>query len=264
MTMTTTNIDTVERITRHTDARAIALAAYDSLIGDLETLSPEDWIASTVCEPWTVADMVRHLLGAAKGNASFREMVRQQAHGARHKQEHDGNALDATNALQVEDHAELEPDALVRELRAIAARSVDGRLGRPGLMRRVNIKLDAGGSTADGMPERLNLGELFDVIYTRDVWLHRIDIARAVGRDLELDPHVDGRIVADVVKEWADRHGSSFDLTLTGAGGGHYVRRGDGPSITMDAIDFCWILSGRGEPDPQAPRSDLLGWRVLF
>jgi hypothetical protein len=37
-------------------------------------------------------------------------------------------------------------------------------------------------------------GYLIDVIITRDVWMHRIDIARAAGKELELTDDYDGRV----------------------------------------------------------------------
>jgi hypothetical protein len=37
-------------------------------------------------------------------------------------------------------------------------------------------------------------GYLIDVIITRDVWMHRIDIARAAGKELELTDYNDGRV----------------------------------------------------------------------
>ena len=40
------------------------------------------------------------------------------------------------------------------------------------------------------------LAYLFDMGFTRDVWMHRIDIARAAGIPPELTPGHDGRIVA--------------------------------------------------------------------
>ncbi len=75
---------------------------------------------------------------------------------------------------------------------------------------------------------------------------------------------MDGRIVEDVVKEWADRHGEPFELRLTGATGGRFQRPDSGPVIEMDSIDFCWILSGRVEPERASPGASLLAHRVLF
>ena len=63
-----------------------------------------------------------------------------------------------------------------------------------------------------------------DVIYTRDAWLHRVDVARATEQPLELTPDHDGRMVADVVRDWADRHGQPFRLDLDGPAGGSYKR----------------------------------------
>lgn len=264
MTTTTTEIDTIRRIETRKEAETLGLAAYAALIADLHELSDDEWNATTVCAPWTIADMVRHLIGAARANASLKEMARQQIHGARHKKEFGGNALDATNDLQVKDHDHLAPSQLIGELEAIYPASVHTRTHRSRIFDRIDVPIDAGGSTATGMPSKLNLGELFRVVYTRDVWLHRIDIARATGSDLRVDDTVDRRIVEDVVKEWADRHGRPFDLRLDGPAGGHYRRQSDGPQIELDAIDFCWILSGRDEPRSDIRGRELLTQRVLF
>jgi uncharacterized protein (TIGR03083 family) len=264
MTTTTVDIDNVNPIEWGEEAASLATAAYEALLTDLEALSPDGWDATTVCAPWTVADMVRHLIGAAKSNASMRETVRQQLYGARHKSDFGGNALDATNDLQISDHRDLDATELVDALRDIYPKAVRGRMRTPGLMRRINVPIAAGGSTADGMPAKLNMGDLMRVVYTRDIWLHRIDIARAVGREPSVDARIDGRIISDIVKEWSDRHGQPFDLTLTGPAGGRYVRAGGGPTIELDAIEFAWILSGRGRADGNLAGADILSYRVVF
>ena len=102
------------------------------------------------------------------------------------------------------------------------------------------------------------MGYLLDVILTRDPWMHRVDIARATGRDFELTPEHDGRIIADVVAEWARRHGKPFTLTLTGPAGSDYVSGENGEHLTADAVEFCRILSGR------APGAGLLNQEVPF
>ena len=53
-------------------------------------------------------------------------------------------------------------------------------------------------------------------------------------------------IVADVVAEWAERHGRPYSLTLTGPAGGSWTSGEGGPTIEMDAIEFCRVVSGRG------------------
>jgi hypothetical protein len=97
-----------------------------------------------------------------------------------------------------------------------------------------------------------------DVIYTRDAWLHRVDLARATGQPLELTQNHDARLVADVVRDWADRHGRPFRLRLDGPAGGSYERGAGGEEHNLDAVEFCRILSGRGKG------SGLLATRVLF
>ena len=96
-----------------------------------------------------------------------------------------------------------------------------------------------------GATERWTVGYLLDTILTRDAWMHRVDIARAIDRDVILTAAHDGRIVADAVAEWARRHGQSFTLELTGAGGGTFVAGSGGETISLDAVDLCRIFSGR-------------------
>lgn len=92
------------------------------------------------------------------------------------------------------------------------------------------------------------MGYLLHVILTRDPWMHRVDIARATGRELVLTPDHDGRIIADVVAEWARRHGQPFKLTLTGPAGGAFLSGdGAGERIAIDAVEFCRMLSGRAQ-----------------
>lgn len=264
MTMTGTEIDAVEPISGPDEAARIGVEAYEVLVSDLERLGPDEWRQVTVCAPWTVADTVRHLLGAAEATRSTYEMADQLLRGARNRGAFAGNTLDAVNDLQVRRHRHLDPDEALDRLRAVYPESVAVRTHRSRLYDHLTIPLDAGGSTAAGMPRRLNLGRLFRVVYTRDVWLHRVDIARALGRTPTLDAEVDRRIVADVVREWADRHAQPFDLRLTGPAGGRYRRGDGGPTIDLDPAEFCWILSGRGEPAPDIPGAGLLRHRVVF
>lgn len=118
------------------------------------------------------------------------------------------------------------------------------------------MAIDQAGSTA-GFPSSASIARLVDVIYTRDTWLHRVDIARATSRSLTLGT-ADSRVVEDVVLEWIGRHDTAVDLTLTGPAGGRFTHGAGGPALTLDAVEFCRILSGR------APGSGLLAHKVLF
>jgi uncharacterized protein (TIGR03083 family) len=242
---TTRPVEEITPISRATDAREVALAAYERLFTLLEDLEPDAWAAPTECPAWDVAAMVGHLIGAGKACASTREMVRQQAWGKRHAAEFGGNSLDAANELQVRQHAALSSSQRVVALREVAPRAVRGRMRLPRPLRRLGVPLDEGGSTAAGMPTRLSMGQLMDVVYTRDVWLHTIDIARATSRPYVPDPTVDGRIVEDVVAEWALRHGQPFVLALSGPAGARFRQGEGGGHLHLDAVECCRILSGR-------------------
>lgn len=257
MNETHVRADEIPQLTR-TEAESLATSMYERMITELGRLSDSEWEAETSCRPWTVADIARHLIGAAEGHASLPRFARQAVHGARHKGEFGGNDMDAMNDLQVRDHAHLGGSGLVAALRDVAPRAVRKRMRRPALIRRIRIPIAPGGSTAAGMPESLTLGHLFDVILTRDVLVHRIDVARATGRELAVDER-EGRLVADVVAEWSQRHGRPFRLHLSGPAGGRYAAGEGGPELELDAIEFCWILSGRG-----AASHPLLDVRVLF
>ncbi len=252
-------ISQIVPISRRDDAGEVALAAYQQLFDLLDGLSPSDWTSETECSGWQVKDMVAHMLGAAQANASLRENARQQLWGVRHRREYGGNPLDATNAQQISGHGQLSPDDLVSALRAAAPGAVKGRMRLPAIARAVTVPLSTRGS-ASGMPRSVNLGRLVNVIYSRDVWMHTIDIARAVNRSINAELPVNGRVVADVVAEWARRHGQPVDLVLTGPAGGRYRSTGGEAAtpIELDAIEFCRIVSGR-EPGRQ-----LLATRVLF
>ena len=75
--------------------------------------------------------------------------------------------------------------------------------------------------------------------------MHRVDISRGTGREMILTSDHDGRIVADVVSDWARRHGRPFQLNLSGSAGGSYRQGSEGQDISMDAVEFCRTISGR-------------------
>ncbi len=76
--------------------------------------------------------------------------------------------------------------------------------------------------------------------------MHRIDITQATGLEMELTEDHEGRIVDDVVREWAARHAEPYALELSGPAGGRWSR-GEVTSISMEATEFCRAVSGRVE-----------------
>lgn len=227
-------------VLEHDAAMALADVEYGRLLDAVERLGPEDWHRPTECAGWDVKDMVAHLLGMMERLGDPEEAARQNAAVGRRLETSPQAPIDALTAVQVETHGQLGPAELVEALRAAAARALAGRRGTTTEKRAEPF--DPGPPFA-GRP--WTLGYLLDVVHTRDPWMHRIDIARATRTDPVLTPEHDGRLVADIVADWARLHGRPFTLVIGGPAGGTFAS-GDGERYELDAIDFCRIVSGRG------------------
>ena len=238
-----------EQPMQHRDWMTLATEEYRRLDALLAELGNGEWAMPTDCAEWTVRQMVAHLVGAADAGASMRELVHQARLGRTARPGEPG--VDGMNAVQVRERGDREPARLRSDLAASGTRAVRRRSGLPAALRALPIPF---GPPLGTRP----LGYLMGCIYTRDSWMHRIDLTRATGRPLELTAEHDGRIVADVVAEWADGHGLPYALTLTGPAGGTFTRGTDGEALSLDAVEFCRILSGR------APGSGLLAQPVSF
>ncbi len=223
-------------------AHRLSSATYDRFATLVEGLRTDDWSRPTDCAAWTVRDMVGHMVGAMRSAASMRVFLGQQIASAVRARRQGCFAVDAMTAIQIEKTASLTEREIVAECRSLVARASDGRARTPRLLHDgMRFPVEFG-----RVKETWNLGYLNDVILTRDTWLHSVDLSRAIGIDPPSDPEVDEPIVADVVAEWARRHGSAYQLTLTGPGGGAFGGGDGAPEpITMDAVEFCRTLSGR-------------------
>lgn len=215
------------------DAAAEEYRRLDVLLRDL---GPEEWARPTDCSAWDVRAMVAHLVGAARCSGSVPEMLRQAAKGVRLRAE--GDLVDKINAVQVLERSDLAPQDLVADLARSGARAVAFRSRIPGPVRAVRLPF---GPPLGTRP----LGYLMGRIYTRDAWMHRIDLVRATGREPELTADHDGRLVDDVVREWAAAHGAAYTLRLTGPAGGAWSASGGGQELVLDAVEFCRTVSGR-------------------
>ena len=171
------------------------------------------------------------------------ENIRQLRRARAYRRQHGGPLEAALSAVQVSDRAGLSPVQVTQRLEAVAPKTVRGRTRTLVLLRR-HASL-----TVDGpVCEKWTLGYLIDTIYLRDLWMHRIDAARAAGQPPQLTADHDGRIVADITAEWARRHGQPFLLDLTGPAGGSYARDPASPAaerLSLDAVEFCRTLAGR-------------------
>jgi uncharacterized protein (TIGR03083 family) len=218
---------------------AIATVELQRLLGVVDLLDDHDWTSPTDCEGWDVKALLSHALGAMEGNARAREFVRQFRHAMRAARTSGRPMIDEMTAQQIRDHAGLAPAQIAAQLHAIGPRAVRGRRRTLAPVRAMPFKP---GPPIDGS---WTVGYLLDVIMNRDFWMHRVDLIRATGKELVLTPDHDGRIVADVVAEWARSHGQPFTLVLEGPAGGMYVRGDGGEHHQLDAVELCRILSGR-------------------
>ena len=231
----------------HTEAMELLEVELDRTLEMLHTLDAADWAAQTPCPDWDVNHMYLHVLGACEAAASMRENAHQMRLARRHRARNGGPLEAGLSNVQVREREDLSPDELVARLAAVAPRTVRKRTTMPAPMRRMRMKIDG------PVVEKWTLGYLVDTIYLRDLWMHRVDTAWATGRGTSLTADHDGRIVGDVVAEWARRHGQPFHLTLSGPAGGMYTSRGAeatggaGESYEYDAVEFCRILAGRAE-----------------
>jgi len=239
-------------------AMRLAVDEYDRFVEQLRGLAPADWAKPTVCAAWDVHGMVCHCLGMAEMAASVPEQLRQ----TRAAKKRGGLFIDALTAVQTEKHLHRSPAELIALFAEVGPKAAAGRRRTPGLVRHLPMPDQPVDETGNEM-EKWRLGFLIDVVLTRDPWMHRSDIAVATGRDMVLTPGHDGVLVADVVAEWAGRHGQPCTLTLTGPAGGTWTfgptgGGGGSAAYELDAVDFCRILSGRG------PGDGLLATRVPF
>lgn len=229
----------------------LAATEYDRFGLLLRDLDTEDWERPTDCPGWNVRAVAGHVLGMAEMAASFVEGRRQQ----KAAQKRGGLALDALTALQVEERAGLSVQQLMDRFDVVGARAARARRRIPGLIRRRRLP-DA--QLVGGSLEIWTLGYLIDTVLTRDPWMHRIDIARATGRSLDMTPEHDGVLIADVVTDWAGRHQEPCRSHLTGPAGGTWTFGVGGTVIDIDAIVFCRTVSGR------EPATGLLATQVPF
>jgi uncharacterized protein (TIGR03083 family) len=234
------DVTTIPRI-MHDEAMQIAAAENAKFGALLRSFRPGDWTKPTDCPLWDVRALAAHVVGSAAGQASPREFVRQVRKGRPLTAEIGGQFWwDGMNELQVRERAQLSTEQLIAEWdeggrRALRARS---RLPRPiARLPLLNLPAPVG---------RQPVSYLFDIGFTRDVWMHRIDLARATATPLDLDSEHDGRIVADIVAEWSATHHEPFTLALGGPAGGQFRAGTGGAEVDIDAIEFCRILAERG------------------
>jgi uncharacterized protein (TIGR03083 family) len=232
---------TIERPT----AMRLAQTEYQRITDAVDALQSEDWARPTDCPAWDVRLLVAHIAGMTNLFSTPVEVARQMR-AAKARQQPGQAEVDALTAVQVEERRHYGPEELRAELHRVGPRGAKGRRRVPGFLRRRRLP---GAEVVNGAPETWSVGYLTDVILTRDPWMHRLDLARATGREPVLTVDHDGVIVADIVAEWARRHGQPYRLELTGPAGASWSSGASAEEIVMDAADFCRVISGRPGPD---------------
>ncbi len=232
----------------HDEAMRLAAEENQRFLALLRQLGPGDWARGTDCTRWSVRDVAVHVIASAEAQASPREFLRQAVRGRRLTAQIGGQHwVDGLNEAQLQARRELGAEDVPPRWETAAAAALTARRRLPAAIGK--LRLLPLGSMAGVDFGWQPLSYLFDIGFTRDVWMHRIDIARATDRPLNPTPEHDGRIVEDIIAEWATLHTDPFHLRLTGPAGGTFVRADDGSApLEIDAIDCCRIISGRGTP----------------
>jgi uncharacterized protein (TIGR03083 family) len=243
--MTTTTAPRAAHLpqTDRATARDAAAAEYAALVQMVDAFAGADWDRPTDCTEWRVREMVAHVAGAAEEACRLPVMARHQAAALTGLRRGDGSMVDLLCRVQIADRAGLSDVDLAADLRRWAAGAPDGRRRQPALLRRAPMP----GFT--GLRSGTTLAHLLDVIYVRDVWLHRVDLHRATGVAMPVtsaEEEVVTQVMRDLDLEWS---GPAFTLELTGRGGGRWVVGDGSPEavVTEDAVALMRLLSGRSD-----------------
>lgn len=227
------------------DLRAAEIKAWTTLLRDLK---PDDWDKPTVCDAWSVGDIVRHLISQAE------EQIRPWRFPMR-----DRKAAKAYPGLpQLDAHMRYGADlhrAKSREEAIECFLRVWPRANRairkcPAIIRRASVSSeDASFGTF-----RITIAEIQDVFLPRDLWTHRDDVGRAIGRPAQAAEHdwlVIDQIMRDLHRLWSH---DPVVLDLTGALDRSY-QIGNGTAqarVQLDALTYMRALAGRADNVPYA------------
>lgn len=235
------DVSTIDRI-GHDEAMALTAVENEKFAELLGRLTPDEWRTATECERWDVRAMVAHVVGSAAGQVSPREFIRQARKG-RPIVEEIGAAewYDGMNEFQVRERADMSTEDLIAEWDEKSVKALRARTKLPRLIAKLpvlNLPAPVG---------RQPVSYLMDMGFTRDVWMHRVDIAHSLGQPPNHDESHDGRILEDVVAEWASLHGEPFRMELEGPAGGTFVSGEGGEPIAIGVVEFLRILTERAD-----------------
>jgi uncharacterized protein (TIGR03083 family) len=175
---------------QHDEAMAITAEENRRLWELLVEIRPDQWSLPTDCTRWDVRAIVIHLIASAEAQASAVEFVRQAVVGSRLTKQIGGiYPVDGLNEAGLRARSHLTPAELPELWSSVAARALRARRRMPRPIRALPLLRLA--------PKYWKpVGYLYDIGFTRDVWMHRVDLSRAIGRTFDATAAHDGRIVA--------------------------------------------------------------------
>ncbi len=222
-------------------AAGIGQAEGEATLALLRALGDGDWVRPTDCTEWDVRTLISHLVAQCEDSIRLGTLLRRELVGRRRYP--DRTAVDAHMAVGVNAHLAASGPELVERFALLWPRAVRARRRRPGSLRRLTIN-----SGIPGQP-RWPVAYLLDVIGNRDLWMHRVDLARATGRPLVIGDQ-DQQIVAQVIRDLAQAWSAApVALELTGRAGGCWLLGASDPVavVRADAVAYLRTLSGRGD-----------------
>jgi uncharacterized protein (TIGR03083 family) len=256
------------------EAVTMASVELDRFLALIASLTAQEWEAPTDCTLWNVRQVVAHVAGALTAYADEHLLLQRIGPWLGGPQGGPGmtmalfiadvtgmpqarrdayrdlglNPLDALNQYQVDEREHATPQELMEEIRAAGPAAIANRRSMPDSIR--DIQLPVTGVMAP-------VHYLTDVIYPRDMWMHRMEIALATGRSIARTSDHEGRLTALVMRDLARRLARSLGnrtvvYHLAGPDGGRF-RFGGGQEpdtvLSMDAVDFHLLASSRRAPE---------------
>jgi len=219
----------------HRDAE---LATWHDLLASIEGI---EWHRRTVCDEWDVADIAGHLIGQAE------DVLRPWSFPRRYRKARrvypEVVRIDAHMMVQADEHRGTPPAELRTTFDRSWAKATRTIARYPEVIRRRSM-------TFDGVT--FSLGYIHDILLARDLWMHRDDVCRALGRPFDPGPY-GGELIAQVMYDvidgpfWGER--PAVEVQLTGEGGGIY-QLGRGEPVgraAVDAVGYMRTVSGRDD-----------------
>jgi uncharacterized protein (TIGR03083 family) len=230
-------------------------AELDAFADLLRDLDPADWVRPTACPGWTVHDVVAHVTGQSEGMARPDRLIRR----VRKARRNGGTSgiLDRSNQYQVDARAGLSDEDLIAEFVRWGGKAVKAAGRIPAPMRRRMRMSTLFPEETKLLPED-SFDYLVQVLMASDIWMHRLDVTLAAGREPQFHGH-EGTIVAQVVRDldtaWT---GPAALIELTGPAGGRWSIGPGSPAATLtaDTVTYMRLLSGRPVDPPPAVTGD--------